>query len=38
MKHASNTIVGFLLYSAEIDWLEYKRSLKKAGQWNVEVY
>lgn len=27
-----------LLCVVGIDWIEYKRSLKKAEQWNVEVY
>ena len=27
-----------LLCVVGIDWIEYKRQLKKAEQWNVEVY
>lgn len=27
-----------LIYFAGIDWIDYKKKLKKAEQWNVEVY
>jgi ferredoxin--NADP+ reductase len=25
-------------HPSEIDWMEYKKQLKKGEQWNVEVY
>lgn len=28
----------FISLFSGIDWFEYKRQLKKAEQWNVEVY
>lgn len=36
----NTTLVVNTLYLslAGIDWLEYRRQLKKAEQWNVEVY
>ncbi|KAB5547910.1 hypothetical protein DKX38_011316 [Salix brachista] len=38
MEKGIDDIMVSLAAKEGIDWLEYKRSLKKAGQWNVEVY
>lgn len=28
----------FFVFFVGIDWMDYKKQLKKGGQWNVEVY
>ncbi|XP_017216441.1 ferredoxin--NADP reductase, leaf isozyme, chloroplastic isoform X1 [Daucus carota subsp. sativus] len=38
MEKGIDDIMVSLAAKDGIDWTEYKRSLKKAGQWNVEVY
>lgn len=36
--HALFKFFSWNFFSIGIDWVEYKRQLKKAEQWNVEVY
>ncbi|KAK2984510.1 hypothetical protein RJ640_016896 [Escallonia rubra] len=38
MEKGIDDIMVSLAAKDGIDWIEYKRTLKKAGQWNVEVY
>ncbi|KAF8406590.1 hypothetical protein HHK36_008678 [Tetracentron sinense] len=38
MEKGIDDIMVSLAAKDGIDWIEYKRQLKKAGQWNVEVY
>ena len=38
MEKGIDDIMVSLAAKDGIEWVEYKRSLKKAGQWNVEVY
>nr|XP_017259169.1 PREDICTED: ferredoxin--NADP reductase, leaf-type isozyme, chloroplastic isoform X2 [Daucus carota subsp. sativus] len=38
MEKGIDDIMVSLAAKEGIEWIEYKRSLKKAGQWNVEVY